>query len=80
MNRRDILKGAFGAVGLGALGGCAAPKKEIPYGSPSLMPAELRAIDNVRGPLKITKLEMRLVKPRWLFLQIHTDAGITGLG
>jgi galactonate dehydratase len=33
-----------------------------------------------RDPLKITKLETFLVKPRWLFLKIHTDAGITGLG
>jgi galactonate dehydratase len=30
--------------------------------------------------LRITKLETFLVKPRWLFLKIHTDAGITGLG
>ncbi|MFN7922981.1 MAG: galactonate dehydratase [Bryobacteraceae bacterium] len=33
-----------------------------------------------RDPLKITKVETFLVKPRWLFLKIHTDAGITGLG
>ncbi|MEZ5403417.1 MAG: galactonate dehydratase [Bryobacteraceae bacterium] len=31
-------------------------------------------------PLKVTKLETILVKPRWLFLKIHTNAGITGLG
>ncbi len=31
-------------------------------------------------PLKITKVETILVKPRWLFLKIHTNAGITGLG
>lgn len=31
-------------------------------------------------PLKVTKLETFLVKPRWLFLKIHTNAGITGLG
>jgi galactonate dehydratase len=31
-------------------------------------------------PLKITKLETFLVQPRWLFLKIHTNAGITGLG
>ncbi len=31
-------------------------------------------------PLKITKLETYLVQPRWLFLKIHTDAGIIGLG
>jgi galactonate dehydratase len=30
--------------------------------------------------LQITKLETFLVKPRWLFLKIHTNAGITGLG
>jgi galactonate dehydratase len=31
-------------------------------------------------PLKITKVETILVKPRWLFLKIHTDAGLVGLG
>jgi galactonate dehydratase len=31
-------------------------------------------------PLKITRLETILVRPRWLFLKIHTDAGIVGLG
>jgi galactonate dehydratase len=30
--------------------------------------------------LKITRLETIFVKPRWLFLKIHTDAGIVGLG
>lgn len=30
--------------------------------------------------LKITKLETFLVKPRWLFLKVHTNAGIVGLG
>ncbi len=30
--------------------------------------------------LKITKLEMFLVKPRWLFLKVHTNAGIVGYG
>ena len=33
-----------------------------------------------REKLAITKLETFLVKPRWLFLKIHTDAGIVGLG
>src|SRR5690242_21306828 len=33
-----------------------------------------------RSAMKITKLETFLVKPRWLFLKIHTDAGIVGLG
>jgi galactonate dehydratase len=30
--------------------------------------------------MKITKLETFFVKPRWLFLKIHTDEGIVGLG
>jgi galactonate dehydratase len=33
-----------------------------------------------RDRIKVTRLETFLVKPRWLFLKIHTDAGITGLG
>ncbi|MCU0248251.1 MAG: galactonate dehydratase, partial [Bryobacter sp.] len=30
--------------------------------------------------VKVTKLETFLVKPRWMFLKIHTDAGFIGLG
>ena len=30
--------------------------------------------------MKITKVETFLVKPRWLFLKIHTDEGLVGLG
>ena len=30
--------------------------------------------------MKITKLETIFVKPRWLFLKMHTDEGIVGLG
>ena len=30
--------------------------------------------------MKITRLETIHVKPRWLFLKIHTDEGIVGLG
>ena len=30
--------------------------------------------------MKITKLEVIKVKPRWMFLKMHTDAGIIGLG
>jgi len=34
----------------------------------------------LRDNLKITRLETLLVKPRWLFLKVHTNAGIVGLG
>ena len=30
--------------------------------------------------MKITKLETFLVRPRWLFLKVHTDEGLVGLG
>ena len=33
-----------------------------------------------KDKLKVTKLETFLVKPRWLFLKVHTNAGIVGLG
>jgi galactonate dehydratase len=33
-----------------------------------------------KDKFKITRLETFLVKPRWVFLKIHTDAGIVGLG
>jgi galactonate dehydratase len=34
----------------------------------------------VGDKLKITKVETRLIKPRWLFLKVSTNAGIAGLG
>jgi len=30
--------------------------------------------------MKITRLETIYIKPRWLFLKVHTDAGLVGLG
>ncbi len=33
-----------------------------------------------RDPIRITRLETLLVKPRWLFLKVHTNTGIVGLG
>ena len=40
--------------------------------------SEMEARDKTK--VKITKLETFLVKPRWIFLKVHTDAGVTGLG
>src|SRR6476620_8225834 len=55
---------AAGAIGVAAVA-AAAPKD-----------APIKAKD----ALKVTKLETFLVQPRWLFLKVHTDAGIVGLG
>ena len=41
---------------------------------------DARATIGIGDKLKITKVETIFVKPRWLFLKIHTNAGITGLG
>jgi galactonate dehydratase len=64
MNRREAI--AVGAVGLTAAAAVAAQQKDAPI--------------NPKGGLKVTKLETFLVQPRWLFLKVHTDAGIVGLG
>ena len=42
----------------------------------SSVEARMRA----QGKLRITRLETMLVAPRWLFLKVHTDEGITGWG
>ena len=71
LHRREAIGSAFKAVGLTALSASALEAQEqINRNAP--IPAK----DN----LKITKLETFLVKPRWLFLKIHTNAGIVGLG
>ncbi len=84
MNRRDMMRAAAGLFGSGALAGCAQDEKKTQDGYPAFpgqgaRPAQIPE-DRVKGRLKITKLETLLVKPRWLFLKIHTDAGIVGLG
>ena len=54
--------------------------------SAAVLPAVLTAIPDPprRGlpsrALRITRLETFLVEPRWIFLKVHTDAGIVGLG
>ena len=42
--------------------------------------ALMRINHSERHTMKITKLETFLVKPRWLFLKMHTDEGLVGLG
>jgi galactonate dehydratase len=52
----------------------------LALGSAALALAEADAPIALKDPLKITRLETFLVKPRWLFLKVHTNAGIVGLG
>ncbi|MEZ6060167.1 MAG: galactonate dehydratase [Planctomycetaceae bacterium] len=44
------------------------------------MDSPVNALASRGEPVRITKLETMLVKPRWLFLKVHTDAGVTGWG
>lgn len=71
LSRRAAIRTMIAAGGLGSL-------------LTRLQASEPEADDDAPVPakdnLKITKLETFLVKPRWLFLKIHTNAGIVGLG
>src|SRR5437762_6622648 len=84
LRRRKFLQQVFGGVGLAAAGFAstrslgAEPQSEQPYASTT--PQTQGKPPQFKTKLKITKLETFLVKPRWLFLKIHTDAGIVGLG
>jgi galactonate dehydratase len=69
--RRAALRSGIAGFGLGALFQSVAVADEK-AGSKAEVPA--------RSPMRVTKLETFLVKPRWLFLKVHTDAGIVGLG
>ncbi|HUQ92693.1 MAG TPA: galactonate dehydratase [Bryobacteraceae bacterium] len=69
LNRRQAIQSVMSTLGLGMSAEAAAQegaRKDSPV--------------TARDKIKITKLETILVKPRWLFLKIHTNAGITGLG
>jgi galactonate dehydratase len=67
MNRREVIAaGAAAAAAAGLAAVAAGQEKDAPI--------------KARDPLKVTKLETFLVQPRWLFLKVHTNAGIVGLG
>lgn len=47
---------------------------------PGTRPPAARPLDRLEGAIRITRLETFRVAPRWLFLKVHTDAGLVGLG
>ncbi len=67
LSRRNAIQSVLGLAGTSLL---------LPETSYAEKPEPFRDYGNV----KITRLETFLVKPRWIFLKIHTDAGIIGLG
>lgn len=69
LDRRLAIKSLFATLGFGAAEAAAQ----------TLKPSSTAAV-SPKDKLKVTKLETFLVKPRWLFLKVHTNAGIIGLG
>ena len=69
--RRSAIASAFAGAGFAAFDQAEAAAQQRAGSSAPISP---------RDNLKVTKLETFLVKPRWLFLKIHTNAGIVGLG
>ena len=53
--------------------------KEIEENERKSRSKDAKPMIGIGDKLKITKVEPFLVKPRWLFLKIHTNAGIVGL-
>jgi galactonate dehydratase len=81
--RRKFLRQLFGGVGLVAgasatVSRAAERATQEPYSSP--VAGRQGKPPQLKTKLRITKLETFFVKPRWLFLKIHTDEGIVGLG
>jgi galactonate dehydratase len=70
-SRRSAIASALAGAGFAALDQAGAAAQEKVGGNAPISP---------RDNLKVTKLETFLVKPRWLFLKVHTNAGIVGLG
>ncbi|SEJ67768.1 galactonate dehydratase [Cyclobacterium xiamenense] len=68
LSRRAAIQSVLGLAGTSLM---------LPLSSYAQQPAPQALRKN---EVRITKLETFLVKPRWIFLKIHTDAGVTGLG
>lgn len=85
-HRRRFLKEAFSLAGLAGVGmhGISVAAAQARNRGDGVYPGiagdnadRLRPRDE---RIRITRLETLLVQPRWLFLKVHTDVGIVGLG
>src|SRR3954469_16788593 len=77
LSRRAVIGSLFAGLGGAALARAGA---EVARSGDRATTAGKDAPVLRKDPIKITKLETFLVKPRWLFLKVHTNAGIVGLG
>lgn len=80
-SRRSFLRSLAGAAGGAAAFGAmlAEAEQSDPYADRERETLE-SDMTGAGERIRITRLETFLVQPRWLFLKIHTDAGIVGLG
>lgn len=69
-SRRDALKTTIASVAGFAGLDAPAPANDQPQAARPMF----------KDSVKITRLETFLVKPRWLFLKVHTNVGVVGLG
>ena len=67
--RRSIISSLFATAGFAAF-------DQVEAAQVNAKSAPISPKDN----LKVTRLETFLVQPRWLFLKVHTNAGIIGYG
>ena len=76
--RRTFLRNFAATLATTAAGARAAESEPILTNTP---PARVQGKPpQFKTKLRITRLETFLVKPRYLFLKVHTDEGIVGLG
>src|SRR4051812_19211178 len=87
LGRRSFLTKALGAAGASAAGAMHLAGAELPTRSESgedylkeleeterkLRSKDAKPMIGVGDKLKITKVETLFVKPRWLFLKVHTN-------
>ncbi len=92
-SRRSFLRKLFASAGIAGAGLAAGASLAQQTAPAQLTPAEVDARERAqqreqqsskfqqfKTKLRITRLETMLVQPRWLFLKIHTDEGVVGLG
>ena len=92
-SRRSFLRKLFASAGIAGAGLAAGATLAQQAAPPRRPPADADARERERErerqsthfqqfktKLRITRLETMLVQPRWLFLKIHTDEGVVGLG
>ena len=71
-SRRRFFKNVFASIAVSTTGVYSLKAKDSTNSKSSF--------DGEREAIKITRLETFKVKPRFLFLKVHTDQGIVGLG